>query len=100
MSRPEQLFRLDAKVALVTGGYGGIGEVVCRGLIGAGANVALAGHNVEKAAACAESLRQEGGDTFAVGFDSRSVDATRSMVDDVVRHFGRLDILVNCVGLN
>jgi NAD(P)-dependent dehydrogenase (short-subunit alcohol dehydrogenase family) len=100
MTSSEKTFRLDGKVALVTGGYGGLGEAVCRGLVRAGAKVAVSGHNGEKAAACAESLRQEGGDTFAAAFDSLSVAETRSMVDDVVGHFGRLDILVNCVGLN
>jgi gluconate 5-dehydrogenase len=100
MGSPEQLFRLDGKVALVTGGYGGIGEAVSRGLVRAGAKVAVSGHNAEKAAACAEALRKDGGDSYAVAFDSLSVAETRRMVHDVVRHFGRLDILVNCVGLN
>jgi NAD(P)-dependent dehydrogenase (short-subunit alcohol dehydrogenase family) len=100
MGSPEQLFRFDGKVALVTGGYGGIGEAVSRGLARAGAKVAVSGHNAEKAAACAEALRQDGGDSYAAAFDSLSVGETRRMVDEVVRHFGRLDILVNCVGLN
>ena len=100
MASPEQLFRLDGKVALVTGGYGGIGEAVSRGLVLAGAKVAVSGHNAEKAAGCAEALRKAGGDSYAAAFDSLSVAETRQMVDDVVRHFGRLDILVNCVGLN
>jgi NAD(P)-dependent dehydrogenase (short-subunit alcohol dehydrogenase family) len=100
MAAPEQLFRLDGKVALVTGGYGGIGEAVSRGLVRAGAKVAVSGHNAEKAAGCAEALRQDGGDSYAAVFDSLSVAETRRMVDDVVGHFGRLDILVNCVGLN
>ena len=46
-------FRLDGKVALVTGGYGGIGSAVCRGLAAAGARVAVAGHDPDKAKACA-----------------------------------------------
>jgi gluconate 5-dehydrogenase len=100
MTSPEQLFRLDGKVALVTGGYGGIGEAVSRGLVRAGAKVAVSGHNAEKAVRCADALRQDGGDSYAAAFDSLSVAETRRMVDDVVGHFGRLDILVNCVGLN
>src|ERR1700733_10433 len=97
MTTIDELFRLDGKVALVTGGYGGIGEAVCRALAAAGAQVAVAGHNAEKAAACATAL---GGDAFASCFDVTSVPDTERMVDEVAAHFRRIDILVNCVGLN
>lgn len=99
MVSPE-VFRLDGKVALVTGGYGGIGEAVCRGLGAMGAKVAVTGHNGEKAAACAEGLREQGCHAYATAFDVASVPETHRMTDEVARHFGRLDILVNCVGLN
>jgi gluconate 5-dehydrogenase len=89
------MFRVDGKVALVTGGYGGIGEAVSRELRAMGAQVAIAGHNPEKAAACAAAI---GG--YAAPFDALSVPDTARMVDDVAGHFGGLDILVNCVGLN
>jgi NAD(P)-dependent dehydrogenase (short-subunit alcohol dehydrogenase family) len=91
---------LDGKVALVTGGYGGIGEAVCRVLAGAGAKIAVTGHNVEKANACSHRLREAGFDAYAAGFDVVSVTETRRMTDEVAAHFGGLDILVNCVGLN
>jgi len=100
MASLDELFRLDGKVALVTGGYGGIGEAVSHGLASLGARVAVAGHNAEKATACADALRKKGGDAYAAAFDSVSVPETQRMVDDVARHFGRVDILVNCVGLN
>ena len=93
-------FNLHGKVALVTVGYGGIGEAVCRGLANVGAKVAVAGHNAEKAAASAERLTGNGHDAYAAAFESTSVSETRRLVDDVVGEFGRLDILVNCVGLN
>jgi gluconate 5-dehydrogenase len=100
MGLPEQLLRLDGKVALVTGGYGGIGEAVSRGLGELGARVAVSGHNAEKAAACAAALREQGCNSYAAQFDVASVPETERMVDQVANHFGRLDILVNCVGLN
>jgi len=96
----ENAFRLDNKAALVTGGYGGIGEAVCRGLAAMGARVAVAGHNSAKACAAAEALKQQGCDAKAFAFDVLSVAETNAMVKQVVKQFGRLDILVNCVGLN
>jgi len=93
-------FNLDGKVALVTGGYGGIGEAVSNGLARVGAKVAVAGHNAEKAAACAERLTKLGHDAHAAAFESTSVAETHRLIADVVGRFGRLDILVNCVGLN
>lgn len=95
-----RLFRLDGKVALVPGGYGGIGEAVCRGLAAAGARVVVAGHNVAKAEALAGALRAEGYEAVAGTFEASSVEQIRRMTDDAARHFGQIDILVNCVGLN
>ena len=66
------MFRLEGKVALVTGGYGGIGEAVSHGLAERGASVAIAGHNAEKAAACAEALQTRGYDAYAARFPDRA----------------------------
>src|SRR5262245_13049524 len=95
MSSFAELLRLDNKVALVTGGYGGIGRAVSCGLVSLGAKVAVAGHNAEKARKFAEGI---GG--YAAPFDALSVRDTHRMVDDVAAQWGSLDILVNCVGLN
>ncbi len=95
-----QFFRLDGKVVLVPGGYGGIGEAVCRGLASVGARVAVAGRSAAKALTLAQSLTDAGCEAAAFGFDAGSVTEIRSMVAAAADHFGRLDILVNCVGLN
>ena len=87
-------------MALVPGGYGGIGEAVCWGLAAAGAQVAVAGHNVERTRALAAALLGAGYTAYGEPFDAESVEDIRRMVDAVAEHFGRLDILVNCVGLN
>ena len=99
MTTLEQSYGLAGKVALVTGGYGGIGGAVCQALGKLGAKVAVAGHNADKAAAAAKELAAQGCEAYPAVFDLTSVEETRRMVDQVAAHFGRLDILVNCVGL-
>ena len=100
MIAPDRLFRLDGKAALVTGGYGGIGKAVAKGLAGMGAKVAVAGHDRVKAVACAEELKRQGADAYGASFNVTSVTETQRMTDEVAERFGALDILVNCVGLN
>ena len=100
MGIADKLFRLDGKVALVTGGYGGIGEAVIDALAELGAKVAISGRSLEKAKASAAALKAKGHESFATAFDVVSVAETTRMVDEVADHFGHLDILVNTVGLN
>src|SRR5262245_58924905 len=90
------LFGLQGRVAYVPGGYGGIGEAIARALVGAGARVAVSGRNADKAATLAASL---GGDALGLAMDAHSVDSVRASVDAVARHFGALDLLVNCIGI-
>lgn len=96
----KQLFSLEGKVALVTGGYGGIGQAISNGLCRLGAKVAISGHNLDKAKECAADLSKSGSETYACKFDVLSVPDIHRMVDDVTAHFGRVDILVNTVGGN
>ena len=92
------LFNLSGKVALVTGGYGGIGAPVCRGLGQMGARVVVAGHDRDKAQACAESLRGDGFEAQAATFDALSPADISRMVDEVVSRLTRIDILIDLVG--
>ena len=77
MASTEQLLSLNGKVALVTGGYGGVGEAVTRALARMGAKVAVTGHNAGKASAFARTLATEGHDAYATAFDVVSVAETR-----------------------
>jgi 2-deoxy-D-gluconate 3-dehydrogenase len=94
------LFDLQGKVALVTGGNGGIGFGMARGLAGAGARVVVAARNEAKSSAAVRDLQALGSDAVALTVDvcsERSVDA---LVAEAVRRCGRLDILVNNAGTN
>jgi NAD(P)-dependent dehydrogenase (short-subunit alcohol dehydrogenase family) len=94
----ESLFRLDGKVAVVTGGAGGIGTAVCHALANMGARIAVIGRNGGKAAALAAELQQAGHQAWSTAFDLVSVKDTERAIDEAAAHFGRLDILVNCIG--
>ena len=95
-----RLFDLSGKVALVTGGNGGIGLGMAQGLGQAGAKVAIAGRDESKLADAAAVLKGHGGDVLTVSGDAADREAVFQMVDKVANHFGRLDILVANAGMN
>ena len=90
-----QLFDLKGKVAIVTGGNGGIGLGLARGLAAAGAKVVIAGRNSAKSAAAAKAI---GGDAIEV--DVKSEASLQALVGETVKRHQRLDILVNNAGIN
>lgn len=94
------LFSLEGKVAVVTGGNGGIGLGIARGLAQAGAAVAVVGRKAEKLAAAVAHL--EGLGTRAVGLPCDLTDgvAVAALPDQVADRLGGLDILVNNAGIN
>lgn len=92
-----QMFDLTGRVAIVTGGNGGIGLAIAAGLVEAGASVLLAGRNAEKGAAAVGSLGSRA--AFAVADVSHKADCDR-LVADAAARFGRLDILVNNAGIS
>ncbi len=92
-------FRLDGLVAFVPGGYGGIGEAVCWGLALAGAIPVIVGRTAQKAEALAVAMRNAGLQADALVADAESVESMRSAVDHTHAQHGRLDLLVNCVGI-
>jgi gluconate 5-dehydrogenase len=94
------LFDLRDQVAYIPGGYGGIGEAIAWALAHHGATVAVSGRNREKAEAAAARLRAAGHRASGLAFDAHSVASIREAVDAVAGEHGRLDILVNCIGLN
>lgn len=93
------LFDLDGKVAFLPGGYGDLGEAITWGLAKRGARVIVAGRNAAKGAALAARLDAGGYAAHAVACDVEDLGAIRSTVDAVAGDYGRIDILVNCVGI-
>ena len=89
------LFDLEGKAALVTGGNGGIGLGMAGGLARAGAKVAIAGRDAAKNAKAAKEIG-----AVVVAADITDEKACRGMVDEAARKLGRLDILVNNAGIN
>jgi len=93
-------FDLAGKVALVTGGNGGIGLAIARGLAGAGASVMIAGREGAKNAAAVAAIMGAGGSAACVIADVAEEDSCRAMVETTATRFGRIDILVNNAGIN
>jgi gluconate 5-dehydrogenase len=96
----ETLFGLKGKVALITGGCGGMGTALCRGLAKLGASIGVADRDAARVEAQVAMLQSEGVRAFGAAFDAMSAADTARMVDAIATHFGRLDILVNTVGGN
>jgi 2-deoxy-D-gluconate 3-dehydrogenase len=95
-----ELFALKGKVAIVTGGNGGIGLGMARGLADAGADIAVVGRNEEKSKTAVTDLRGRGVKAIAVTTDVTDKQAVGRMVDQVKGELGRIDILVNNAGIN
>lgn len=93
------VFRLDGQVAFVPGGYGAIGEAICWGLALAGALPVVVGHRAERADALAAAIRAAGLRADAIAADAADLDAVRAAVDAAAERHGRLDLLVNCIGI-
>jgi len=95
-----QLFSLDGRVAVVTGGSSGIGRSIARALAGAGASVVLVARGAEALEQTAEWLRAEGGRAAWVSADLGDRASLESGAEGVAAAFGEPDVLVNSAGVN
>jgi NAD(P)-dependent dehydrogenase (short-subunit alcohol dehydrogenase family) len=97
----ENLFSMHGKVALITGGYRGLGLAIAEAFAEAGANVVLAARTLAECQAAAAKL----GVTFGVKGVAKSMDVhsskvVNSVVQEIEDEFGRIDVLVNCAGIS
>ena len=93
-------FDLSGRVALITGGNGGIGLGMAEGLAKAGAAVAIAARDQTKMADAQAKLEKLGAQVITVSVDVGDRASIDNMVAEVVKHFGRVDILVANAGIN
>ena len=91
------MFDLKGKVAIVTGGNGGIGLGLARGLAAAGARVVVAARNLEKSMAATKELDSA---AISVQVDVTEEKSVKALLEKTLQQCGRLDILVNNAGIN
>jgi gluconate 5-dehydrogenase len=93
-----QRFRLDGRVALVSGGSGGIGVRVCAAFAEVGARVAIVGRSQERLEQARAAVVDAGSAALVLTGDVTKQEDAERVVGSTVNHFGRLDVLVNAVG--
>lgn len=96
--RVQELFDLNGKVAIVTGGSIGLGRQMAEALAEAGADLVLCARKKERCEKAAKELEALGADTLALGCDVKKPADVQAVVDATVERFGRLDILINNAG--
>lgn len=95
-----KLFDLTDRVAIVTGGAGGLGRPTSLGLADFGANVVVTSRNLESLERVKKEIEQLGRESLAIPCDVTKPEDVKSMVKETMDRFGRIDILVTYAGLN
>jgi len=98
--RPQHTMDLHGKVALVAGGYGAIGTTISETLAAAGATSVIVGRDGDHARSLAGQLSDKGYIAEGLELDVSNAGAIRELSTSVVKHYGSIDILANCVGFN
>ncbi len=96
----EGMFTLKDKVIVMTGAGGGIGSVIAEGLARAGASMVLCDISPDALKAVEQSITDEGGQAVSHAFDISKMDEIKSAVADIMKENGRIDVLINCAGIN
>lgn len=94
------LFDLTSKTAVVIGGNSTLGGAMCVALGGHGADVAVVGRNMEKAEQVRKKIEEVGGNAKCFQADATSEDDLKRVLDEVLQWTGRVDVLMNCPGMN
>ena len=94
------MFDLSGKVAMVTGGNGGIGLGIARGLAQAGASIVVAARNEQKTAEALDQLRGLGARALGLPIDVSDEASVMAAVESAISELGRIDVLVNNAGIS
>ena len=92
-------YEFAGKIALITGGSRGLGLVLARHLVAAGAKVAICARDEEELERARQDLQSKGSDVFTVVCDLRDRDDVNRMVARVLEHYGQIDVLINNAGI-
>lgn len=95
-----EIFDLTGKVAMVTGSTKGLGENSAMALAKAGADVAVCGRNTTDLKRVSDAIKSLGRDSGGFVLDVTSKNGVHDGVDEILKHFGKIDILMNNAGLN
>ncbi len=95
----KNLFSLEGKTAIITGGSKGLGLMMAEGFAEAGANLLLCSRKIDECEAAAENMRALGAECYATRCDVANPDDVKNMAALALKHFGKVDILVNNAGM-
>ena len=96
----EEMFGLAGRTAVVVGGTGVLGGALAEGLARAGAFVVVAGRGADRGAARVDAIKAAGGDGTFVSVDAVDRESVKALLEATLHATGRVDILVNCAGVN
>jgi NAD(P)-dependent dehydrogenase (short-subunit alcohol dehydrogenase family) len=94
------LFSLEGKTAIITGGSRGLGREMALAFAEHGANIVVASRKVENCESVAEEVRALGRRALALGYHAASWDDAGRLANEAIAEFGRIDILVNNAGMS
>ena len=96
----EKIYSLDGKIIILTGAAGGIGRELAFGMAGAGGTIALCDINLKAVQQLESEIAAEGGKAVAFELNVMDKASIKACVDAIVERFGKIDVLINCAGIN
>lgn len=96
----KNLFSLEEKVVVLTGAAGGIGESLAKGMAGVGATMCNCDINKERLEKLDEEIIKEGGKSSSYDLNVTDKASIKLCVDAIIKDYGKIDVLINCAGIN